>query len=70
VTIGDNVVIGARSVVTRDIPSGTVAVGAPARAIKTIADYKTNSFLSGKMTKLMSPQEKREFYLDLYNLNR
>ena len=36
VTIGDNVTIGAGSVVTRDIPSGTVAVGNPCRVIKTI----------------------------------
>ena len=36
VTIGDNVVIGAGSVVVRDIPSNSVAVGNPARVIKTI----------------------------------
>ncbi|OWT33038.1 hypothetical protein BGI41_04520 [Methanobrevibacter sp. 87.7] len=34
VTIGDNVVIGAGSVVTHDIPSNTVAVGSPARVIR------------------------------------
>ncbi|MGN1363120.1 MAG: sugar O-acetyltransferase [Methanobrevibacter sp.] len=34
VTIGDNVVIGAGSVVTSDIPSNTVAVGSPARVIR------------------------------------
>lgn len=34
VTIGDDVVVGANSVVTKDIPSGTVCVGAPARIIK------------------------------------
>ena len=36
VTIGDNVVIGAGSVVTKDIPSNTVAVGNPCRVIKEI----------------------------------
>lgn len=35
VTIGDNCVIGAGSVVTRDIPSNTVAAGNPARVIKS-----------------------------------
>lgn len=35
VTIGDNCVIGAGSVVTRDIPANTVAVGNPARVIKS-----------------------------------
>ena len=34
VTIGDNCTIGAGSVVTRDIPSGTLAAGNPARVIK------------------------------------
>lgn len=36
VTIGSNVTIGAGSVVTRDIPSGTIAVGNPCRVIKNI----------------------------------
>ena len=36
VTIGDNVVIGAGSIVTKDIPSNSVAVGNPCKVIKTI----------------------------------
>lgn len=36
VKIGDNVVIGAGSVVTKDIPSGSVAVGNPCRVIKKV----------------------------------
>lgn len=36
VSIGDNVVIGAGSVVTKDIPSNSVAVGNPCRVIKNI----------------------------------
>ncbi len=36
VTIGDNVVIGAGSVVVHDIPSNSVAVGNPARVIKAL----------------------------------
>ena len=34
VTIGEHVVIGANSVVTRDIPSFSVAVGSPAKVIR------------------------------------
>jgi acetyltransferase-like isoleucine patch superfamily enzyme len=40
VTIGDHCVIGAGSVVSRDIPSNSVAVGAPCRAIKSIDEYR------------------------------
>ena len=37
VTIGDNCVIGAGSVVTRDIPSNSLAAGNPCRVIRQIA---------------------------------
>ncbi|MFD7703591.1 sugar O-acetyltransferase [Streptomyces caelestis] len=36
VTIGDNSVIGAGAVVTKDIPANVVAVGNPARPVRTI----------------------------------
>lgn len=38
VSIGDNAVIGAGSVVTKDIPENMMAVGHPARVIKSIYD--------------------------------
>jgi hypothetical protein len=38
-TIGDNCIIGAGSVVTRNIPSNSVAVGIPARVIKSLDEY-------------------------------
>lgn len=37
VSIGDNSIIGAGSVVTRDVPAGVVAVGNPCRVIRPIA---------------------------------
>ncbi|MDQ0261418.1 sugar O-acetyltransferase [Sinomonas atrocyanea] len=37
VTIGDDSVIGAGAVVTRDIPAGVLAVGNPARVVRSIA---------------------------------
>jgi acetyltransferase-like isoleucine patch superfamily enzyme len=36
VTIGENAIIGAGSVVTKDIPARTVAVGVPARVIRQL----------------------------------
>lgn len=38
VTIGEDTVVGAGAVVTRDLPSGVVAVGVPARVLREIGD--------------------------------
>ena len=39
VTIGDNAVIGAGSVVTKDIPSNVVAVGNPCKVLREVNEY-------------------------------
>ena len=39
VTIGDNVVIGAGSIVTKDIPSNVVAVGNPCRVLRAVGEH-------------------------------
>ncbi len=39
VTIGDNTVIGAGSVVTKDIPANVVAVGNPCKVLREISDH-------------------------------
>lgn len=36
VTIGEDTVVGAGSVVVRDLPAGVVAVGSPARVVRTL----------------------------------
>ena len=41
VTIGENSIIGAGSVVRTDIPPGTIAVGNPARVVKTLDPDRT-----------------------------
>lgn len=42
VEIGDNVIIGANAVVTKSIPSNSIAVGIPARIIKRIEKKNEN----------------------------
>ena len=42
VTIGDNTVIGAGSVVSRDIPAGVVAVGNPCKPIRPVDSNNNN----------------------------
>ncbi len=41
VRVGDNCVIGAGSVVTKDIPDNSFAAGVPARVIRTISEEET-----------------------------
>ncbi len=44
VTIGDSCVIGAGSVVTKDIPAGTLAVGNPCRVVREIGEEEAERF--------------------------
>ena len=55
VKIGDNCVIGSGSVVTKDIPANSIAVGNPCRVIRAITDedkqyYYKNLKIEGKGT--------------------
>ncbi len=61
VVIGDNVVIGAGAVVTKDIPSNSVAAGVPARVIETIDEYYEKNKNKVVFTKNMSINEKRKY---------
>lgn len=44
--IGNNVIVGAGSVVTRSVPDNSVAAGVPARVIKSLDDYLVQAKLS------------------------
>ena len=44
VTIGENSVIGAGSVVTKDIPANVVAVGSPCRVLREITDADIDKY--------------------------
>ena len=48
VTIGDNTVIGAGSVVTKDIPANVVAVGNPCRVMREINKHDKAFYFKGR----------------------
>lgn len=48
VTIGDNTVIGAGSVVTKDIPANVVAVGNPCRVLREIGQKDRETYFRGR----------------------
>ena len=58
VTIGDNVVIGAGSVVTKDIPSNVVAYGNPCRVQREISDHDKEYYFKNREI----PQELKDKY--------
>lgn len=48
VTIGENTVIGAGSVVTKDIPANSIAVGNPCRMMRTINEHDRKYYYKDK----------------------
>lgn len=48
VTIGDNVVVGAGSVVTKDLPDCVVAVGNPCRILREVNDQDREYYFKGR----------------------
>ncbi len=52
VTIGDNSVIGAGSVVTKDIPPNVIAVGNPCRVLREINDYDKEYYFKDRKISL------------------
>jgi acetyltransferase-like isoleucine patch superfamily enzyme len=38
ITVGENAIVGAGSVVTKNVPANTIAAGNPARILRTIAE--------------------------------
>ena len=58
ITIGDNTVVGAGSVVTKDLPSNVVAVGNPCKVIREINDKDKEFYFKDKK---ISQEIKKEF---------
>ena len=67
VTIGDNVVIGCYSLVTKDIPSNSVAFGIPAKVFENIDEYLEKSKKKTILTNGLSFKKKRKILEDRFN---
>lgn len=48
ITIGDNVVVGAGSVVTKDLPSDVVAVGNPCKVLREVSEHDRTYYFKDK----------------------
>lgn len=66
VTIGNNVIIGAGAVVSRNIPDDSVAVGVPARVVKSMDEYfnkiQSESLHLGHLVGLEKDIALKEYY--------
>lgn len=71
-TIGDNVVVGARSVVKGIIPNDVVVAGVPAKVICSIDDYEKK--IKNNIIEIPNSVSKRDYFslkkylMDFYNL--
>jgi acetyltransferase-like isoleucine patch superfamily enzyme len=68
VKIGDNVVIGAGSVVTKSIPSNSVCAGVPAKVLKSIDEYYEKLKNGSVKTKTLSAYEKKSFLIKMFDI--
>lgn len=69
VTIGDNVVVGASAVVVRDLPADCVAMGIPARPLKTLDEYWRSVEHRVLPTFTMSRNRKREYLMKHFGIS-
>lgn len=70
VNIGDNVIIGAGSVVNKDIPSNTVAAGVPCKVIKTLEEYEKYAIENSLKYGDLSGAEKDKMLRKHYNYEK
>ena len=64
VTIGDNCIVGAGAVVTKSIPSNSVAVGVPAKVIESSDSYIEKHKSHFLYTKYLKPKAKKNAILN------
>ena len=69
VNIGNKVIIGAGAIVTKDIPDNSVAVGVPARVIKTADEYFDKLQKESIHLGHLKGREKDEALMEYYHYN-
>lgn len=68
VTIGNNVVVGLGSIVTKDVPDNTVVAGVPAKKICSIEEYFDKNIPYIDYTKQFTPEAKKLYIINKFNL--
>jgi acetyltransferase-like isoleucine patch superfamily enzyme len=69
VTIGDDCIVAACAVVTKDVPPGSVVAGNPARVVKSTSDYLEQSLARSTGLGAYTGTDKRRRYLEYFGLN-
>lgn len=67
VHIGDNTIIGAGSLVNRDIPDNVVAAGVPCKVICTLDEYRAKHENDFMYMNSLPLDEKKEYLLNVFN---
>lgn len=67
VTIGDNCIIGAATVITKSIPDNSIVGGNPGKIIGNIDDFLERAAKLNMKTKKMPYEKKKEYLLSLSN---
>jgi len=68
VSIGDNTIIGACSLVNRDIPANVVAAGNPCKIICTLEEYRKKHEKDFLYMVNLPYEEKKQYLLDKFNI--
>ena len=63
VNIGNNVVVGAGAIVTKDVPDNVVVAGVPAKVVSSLNSYENKSLSNALKTKGLSFKEKKEYLI-------
>ena len=69
VSIGNNCIIAAGSIVTKSIPDNSVAAGVPCRVIKSIEEYYNKVKSNFVNSSNLSQSEKKDYLLNLFSEN-